>query len=367
MFKLNTLPFFFKFFNENNNGGFPKALPFHLFFDNDLRMFRQQPTDEIQKTLDEIYKQGSLVEGSTSSESGLVYRKKINDYLFSNFPFTDASEVLEVGFGSGIMLRELKQRGIINLTGVEPGNHTRVEGLESITLIRDFFPSKLITKKFDLVYSLFVLEHIDNPLDYLNKLISHTNANGKVIFSVPNCEPYIQEGDISIFIHEHFSYFTGEAIHALVDKTNFSVEDISIIEGSFIVTISGTGKNVSAKNRHFEPAEFYSNVDEHIEKLNRLFSKYKDEDVMIYAPVRAMNLLFLINKVNFRLVDDSSEIHGRFLPSLSSSVESFENMLSNPPKCILIFSRTFGDRIKARCLAEDRLKNTRVLSLTDLE
>ncbi len=367
MFTLDKLPFFFKSHSGNDNGGFPEIMPFHLYYDNELTMFRQKPSTELVNILNEVYKQGSLVEGSISSESGIVYRKKIVSYILSQFSIQDTSKVLEVGFGSGAILKELMEQGVKNLTGIEPGDHVHVNGLEGITLIRDYFPSRLLTQKFDLIYSLLVLEHIEDPLIYLLNLISALNENGKIIFAVPNCEPYLKEGDISIFIHEHFSYFTKSSIFKLVNKTNLNIEDISIIEGAFIVTMSNTIGAVSVTEDTICQNAFYKSVNEHINKLGTLFSKYKNSDLAIYAPTRALNILFVSGHIAVRLIDDNSELQQRYLPVLTSVVESFETMALNPPKCILIFSRTFGERLKEKCLSDLRLRNTIVMSLNDLD
>ncbi|HRH58547.1 MAG TPA: class I SAM-dependent methyltransferase, partial [Chitinophagales bacterium] len=229
---INSIPFFFKSHTDTNNGGLPQSLPFYLYYDNDLKMFRQKSTPELITVLDEVYKQGSLVEGSVSSESGKVYIEKMINYIFDHFHFKKDTVVLEVGFGSGILLKELKQKGIQHLTGIEPGNHKRVDGLKDIQLIKDFFPSEHFKIKADLIYSFGILEHIEDPLSFLTEQINQLSENGKIIFSVPNCEPYLKEGDLSVFIHEHYSYFTRESIIKLVNKIGFEIEDISVIEGA---------------------------------------------------------------------------------------------------------------------------------------
>lgn len=102
-------------------------------------------------------------------------------------------------------------------------------------------------------------------------------------------------------------------------------------------------------------------------KLNNLFSEYKDQELAIYAPNRALNALYLSGKTNFRLIDDNTEVHGKFLPTLQSKIESSRDIGEVPPKAILIFSRTFGERIKGKCLADTRLEKTLVLTLNDID
>lgn len=261
----------------------------------------------------------------------------------------------------------MNKRGIKNLTGIEPGNHKLIEGLNNIRLINDFFPSKQISDKFDLIYLLLVLEHIEDPVLYIQELTESLNENGKIIFAVPNCEPYLKDGDLSIFIHEHFSYFTTESIINLISKTNFKVEDISIIEGLFIVTISQNDIDHSINFQIISEEYFNDKINFHIASLKRIFENYSQSEIAIYAPTRAINSLYLSNYVSVRLVDDNTRLQGKYLPSLISQVESFDDIVSKPPKCLLIFSRTFGERIKQKCVINKKLNNTLILTLNDLD
>lgn len=365
---IKSLPFFFKSHNDSENGGYPKSFPFNLYYDNELKMFRQKTSIELNTLLDEIYENGSLVEGSTSSESGKVYVNKILNYLFQHFKFIDNSKILEIGFGSGILLKELKNKGVKNLFGIEPGNHSRIDGLDGIELIKDFYPSNKLTSKMDLIFSFGIIEHIENPLSFLEEQIKQLSENGKIIFGVPNCEPYLKVGDLSIFLHEHFNYFTKESIVKLINKTNFNINDISIIEGALFVTICKTNySNLIIDYDTFTKEIFTKHISSQCENIDILLNKYSQSEIAIYAPIRALNILFITNNTSVRLVDDNSELHGRYLPSLVSKVESYDELLLNPPKCLLIFSRTFGDRIKQKCQLEKKLENTLIITLNDLE
>lgn len=367
MAPFKSLPFFIQTFADKSNGGFPLSMEFHLYFDNELKMFRQASSDNLNEILDRVYKQGSLVDGSLSSESGQAYILQTVNYIQNNFCGSKASRILEIGFGSGIILKELKKNGYTNLTGIEPGSHQYVDGLEGINLIKDFFPSSQLTEKFDLIFSLLVLEHIEDPLQYINSIARNLTKDGKIILAVPNCEPYLLHGDISIFIHEHFSYFTEEAIIALVGKTGLTLENISIIEGAFIFTIgngqSYTGQNVKA----FSEQMYMRKITEHVEQLRALFNRFDQQDIAIYNPIRALNMLHLMDMNSVRLIDDNSQIKGKYLAGQEMPIESFQELADNPPRCLLIYSRTFGERIKNKCISDARLNNTFVATLEELD
>ncbi|MBK8785164.1 MAG: hypothetical protein IPN43_01415 [Chitinophagaceae bacterium] len=100
--------------------------------------------------------------------------------------------------------------------------------------------------------------------------------------------------------------------------------------------------------------------------IEKLFEKYAQEEVAIYVPGRALNTLFFLDILKCRLIDDNSEICGKYLPCLHNAIEPFSELIKNPPKCILIYSRTFGDKIKNKCMKEPALAGTEILTLNDI-
>jgi SAM-dependent methyltransferase len=368
---MSELPFYHGSSTNDSNGGYPLSLPFEVYYDNDLRMFRLLETEQLNNILNQVYLDGSLVDGSISNESGNIYVKQLTGYLIDNLAFNKDASILEIGFGKGIILKELKSRGFKNLKGIEPGNHALLEGMEDIEIINGFFPNKLINTKLDLIYHFAVWEHIQNPIKFISNQLKHLSANGRIVFGVPNCEPYIMDGDVSIFLHEHFNYFTTQSIFSVVKKAGGKLIDIKIIEGMLVGSIiqsNTTGKEIS--NDLFltlNEDEFWEKVKFSLDKLNKFFNQFINEsDVAIYAPGRALNSLFLLGIKNVRLVDDNSEMRGRYLPTLQNQIESFEDICNNPPKSVLVFSKTFGEKIKLRCENETRLLTTKVISFHDI-
>ncbi|MBK8519929.1 MAG: class I SAM-dependent methyltransferase [Chitinophagaceae bacterium] len=371
----DKLPFYFKAHPQKGNGGQPDSLPFDVYYDDELCIYRQTASEQLKNKLNEVYELGSLVDGSISNESGKVYVELVTDFILQSLPIKQTNEslsVLEVGCGNGIILKQLKKKdSSLKLTGIEPGGHGIVEGIDDeIDIIRDFFPAKQIASlQFDLIYSLLVLEHIEDPVVFLQQQKNQLTQSGKLIFGVPNCEPFIETGAISIFIHEHYLYFTRKGYLLCWKKAGLFLERIEIIEGMFLVTSSTQKTPYTVTNDKTESIS-YQDFEQLSDSLNhaieKLFEKYAQEEVAIYVPGRALNTLFLLNILKCRLIDDNTEISGKYLPCLHNAIEPFSEMIKNPPKCILIYSRTFGDKIKNKCMQESALAGTEILTLNDI-
>ena len=360
-------PFYYKTHTSKGNGGFPEILPFNMYFDSALGIIRQKNTKKLENCLYEIYRDGSLVEGSVSSESGNIYAEKTYDYIKTNFPDLKKADVLEVGCGKGVLLKKF-QTEVNSIIGIDPGNHGLIEGIENIKVIQDFFPSNKIVEKFDLIYHFGVLEHLENPTQFLLDQKKHLKDNGVIILGVPNCEPYFETGDISMFIHEHFSYFSAKGLISLANEVNMELLNISVIEGMLFccLRLNAQFKDQKQLNNTDNFDEFNKKANNFLVKLNNVFKNFSQPDIAVYAGGRALNILYQLNMKNVRLIDDSSELLGKYLPFLENPIENFEGLLNNPPKLLLIFSRTFGRAIAEKCKRMPELYKTQIVSVADV-
>jgi SAM-dependent methyltransferase len=100
----------------------------------------------------------------------------------------ETSTLLEVGVGEGNFLQAAKQKGH-DCYGVELN-------VQAAARVRDLgfevFEQKLsdlaihCQKRFDVICSFQVLEHVPNPLNFLEGMITLLNPGGRLILSVPN-------------------------------------------------------------------------------------------------------------------------------------------------------------------------------------
>lgn len=370
MNKIVSLPFFHGTCNNQNNDGFPNVLPIEIYYDLKLKMFRCEKSELLEETLNQVYLKGSLVDGSISSESGGIYVSRLVEFIIRHASIKKSSRILEIGFGKGTILKKLKQLEYSNLLGVEPGDHQFLSEMNGIEMINDFFPTNQISGNFDVIYHFAVWEHVDDPVVFIQDQLSFLKEDGCLIFGVPNCEPYYLDGDVSMFIHEHFSYFTSESIAITVEIAGGKLEYIEIIEGMLVGKITKAKKNHTNKKLDdlaFDDKQFWGKSDKILEALKALFFEYENQnEIVIYVPGRALNALYMLGLKNVRFVDDNSEMRNRYLPYFDCPVESFEQMCENPPKIILIYSITFGEKIREKCKGVEQLSETRIITINNL-
>ncbi|MDI1235285.1 MAG: class I SAM-dependent methyltransferase [bacterium] len=372
--KLQTiqLPFFFGVQPNELNGGKPQIMPFKYGFNTQLKLYYQESYADLNEVLKKVYEEGSMLNGEMDFSDGGHQGKAAMDFILKNISSAKFRSVLEIGCGNGFLLKELYKHGF-DCVGLEPG--PQVDELKNefnkIKIIKDFFPSKSIQQKFDVIIHYNVIEHIQNPKEFLLEQKKYLNDGGKIIFGMPNCEPNLKNGDISIFMHEHFNYFTRESLVLLANSIKMEVEHIEFAANDGMIFCSFINKyNIPNSIEYwlkYNWDEFPLKIENSLSILNTEISKFEEQDVAIYCPKRALNALSIINKLSCRLVDDTPSMYNNYLPSLQKKIENFNDLIKMPPKLIIIFSRTFGKEILIKCNSNEALSNTRILNIENFD
>jgi len=359
-----NIPFFFGAQDESLNILKPQILPFHYFYNKDLKLFQQKSTHKLDKLLLSVYKEGSMMNGEMDFNDGGLQGQAALDFILQNIGGKKYLTILEIGCGNGFLLKELHKKSYL-CVGLEPGPQSRIlsEKYPEMHLINDFFPSKHLTdsmEKFDVILHFNVIEHIKDPIAFLEEHKKLLNKSGIIIFGVPNCEPNLMNGDNSIFLHEHFNYFTRDSLVEVAKKIGLKIHKLKTGANNGMIFCSMMSDSQSKYQPSNYPWQTF-NTKKYIQNIKIEIEKYNEVDIAIYCPIRAMNVLSMINAFHCRLIDDTPTLFNKYIPPLKSSVENFASLVDRPPKLIIIFSRTFGKEIFAKCRSNVNLMNTKIL------
>tara|TARA_B100002052_G_scaffold118243_1_gene108785 strand:- start:830 stop:1660 length:831 start_codon:yes stop_codon:yes gene_type:complete len=140
---------------------------------------------------------------------------EVSDFLKKR----NVSSVLEIGSGTGILLNELKENfPDIQFSGIDP-NVSGFHNLKTIIskLNEDGYNIKVEStgvekyssdKKFDLIFSINVFEHVEDQIQYLLKTHELLNKNGLNVILCPNYDfPYEPHFVIPIIINKKITKF----------------------------------------------------------------------------------------------------------------------------------------------------------------
>lgn len=127
---------------------------------------------------------------------------------------------MDIGSSAGLLINNVWNTYRCESVGVEPGDQFRKaseDGLGSInqpvTLyenISDVPPDR----KFDLITMSHVLEHLPQPVEYLENLVNrYLEPNGHILIEVPNLY-----GEVTSLIFPHVIAFTQETLWATMNR-----------------------------------------------------------------------------------------------------------------------------------------------------
>jgi 2-polyprenyl-3-methyl-5-hydroxy-6-metoxy-1,4-benzoquinol methylase len=351
----DSLPFFFCARDEPGNAGLPESLPLEIRLNEKLRMFQHAEAPALTELLRKEYKKGSMLNGSMIPGTfGEAYAKASLQFVKDCVHDVRGLNILEIGCGNGRVIRELSQQGA-QAVGLEPGNQIQlVEPTDSLQVLQGFFPhADLENREFELIMSFNVLEHMQEPVVSLLRQAQALAEDGEIIVAVPNCEPSLNLGDISIFLHEHCNYFSFEALTntamaaGLHVKKRWSDEKGAML---FVLLSKRQPKRALEDPPVFDPAIFVRN-SQILSKavVDFITQSTSQEDAAVYCPMRAMNILWDAKLPHVRLIDDHPDMVGKYFPGFSRKVENFASLQQNPPRVLLIYSFTYGQAIAQKC------------------
>jgi SAM-dependent methyltransferase len=290
-----------------------------------------------------------------SNETGSNYFSAFRQFLIKNI--NGNKSVLEIGCGRGNLLKSISTE--FNLAvGIEPGIAKEISG--NYKIISGFYPDDIQEGEFDMIVHFGVLEHIADPYGFLESHLDKLSDNGVVVAAVPDCSIALLEGDISVFFHEHFSYFDSTSLSNLFIKSGFSPIMIERYMGMIFISAKKQEKKDTTNNKLIELNNFKLKFDNNLSKLQNALSPFLDNDIAVYPALKGINYMTLLERTGVRLIDDSSELRDKLIPGFIRPIENFESMSQSPPKIIFITSSTYKEQIINKINQNIELKKSQI-------
>ncbi|MBL4655740.1 MAG: class I SAM-dependent methyltransferase [Bacteroidia bacterium] len=160
--------------------------------------------------------------------------------------FRKTNKILDVGCGVGFFLQQAKKRGW-DAYGTEFSNKAveicKDKGINIEQGVLDI--SRYENESFDVITSIEVLEHINNPKEEIEKICNLLRRGGLFYCTTPNFNSlsryYLKANYYNIVYPEHLAYFTKSTLTQLAKKeglrtvkflsTGFSISAIKISKG----------------------------------------------------------------------------------------------------------------------------------------
>ena len=140
-------------------------------------------------------------------------------------------QIIEIGCGDGEFLRLLCETGRNRGVGFDPSfvsDGSDVDGVERVTIIKDFYSEQYVDTRADFICCRHVLEHIDHPRRFVQSVrrAIGDRSDTPVYFEVPNVLYTLKKLGIWDLIYEHCSYFSPSSLERLFTSCGFIVNDL---------------------------------------------------------------------------------------------------------------------------------------------
>lgn len=154
-------------------------------------------------------------------------------------PLTRETSVLDVGSNDGTLLEQFRNCGIENLVGVDPSPvMAKIAEKRRIETQVSFFDQEsapsLIAKNngspFHVVVSANVLNHADDPHEFLATVGKVLSEEGIFVFEVPNLIDLVKLRAFETIYHEHVHYWTAQSLRSLLSQHGFNIFRIESVD-----------------------------------------------------------------------------------------------------------------------------------------
>ncbi len=175
-------------------------------------------------------------------------------------------KVLEIGCGKGYFLNMLDERGI-DIQGIDP----TYEG-ESPLIIKDYYSKDYAYLNADLIILRHTLEHIPEPLDFIQMIAEANEYRGKIYIEIPTFEWIAAHGAVEDVFYEHCNYFTRNTAALLFEDSIIQ----HTFEGQYLAILADL-KSVKKNIHKTNPIEEYEfDFEKTISKYAALLKKNSD-------------------------------------------------------------------------------------------
>ncbi len=311
------------------------------------------------------------------------YLSSVNAGLVRHFnefakKLANAKLVIDVGSNDGILLKPLKEMGVMAV-GIEPSvNVSKIAndaGLETITSFFDTQSVEEVIKKYgkaDVIVASSIFTHLEDPHQFIEDVKLATTDDGAFIIEVEYIGNMLHDVQFERFYLDRIFYYSLTSLRDLFVLHGMYVGDVEMIEshgGSLRVTgykkDYGPSTSDAVKKLLVEETEtltlekiqeFSKTVDEYLSLFKMKLEKYKKEGVYVAgygAPARVATICNYgkigPDLIEF-IVDDSPLKQNRFSPGTHIPImpKSHLDNLEKKPDLLVVFAYEYFDDIKKK-------------------
>ncbi len=177
------------------------------------------------------YPQGSRSDQKFTISSGKALQSRsleLLEIIKSRYNAADKRVWLDIGCGQAHLLRLCSQHfPNLSFVGMDHSEESRqfVEAVDRATFISDLGE---IYVRPGIISMLHVLEHTENPVNFLFELRRLMNQSTHLLIQVPT----FNRNPLDLLIYDHGTFFTEESLRRVASRAGLKVESLEYVAGN---------------------------------------------------------------------------------------------------------------------------------------
>ena len=324
-------------------GIYPAAVEESLLLRTPLRVVQARESGFVQ--LAHVFDSNLYQQYSFAGGNSRAYRGHLESFAADiERTFLKSTSILEVGCGDGWLVRRLRETGFTDLLGIDPSRAAREQAENQ--LVSGYFPDDLPAshrhRKFDLVISRHVLEHIENPRPFMAALAAALAPGGQLWLEVPDLNSTLDRNLWSNFYQLHCNYFSALTLDQMAATAGLRCVAGSVVDvfgGSLLRKyVSGAAPALPVPPRLHEVG---GRIKAFSAQLSRLARQVPAGTAGYGAAERTAVTLGFAPELAGALAglyDGNALLAGRYLAGTRLPILGKEALFGRTPPCLLIFA-----------------------------
>jgi SAM-dependent methyltransferase len=187
------------------------------FFDN----------SQFKVSIKDLYDDLSTSRGEFPEKFKASRKWEIQARIIGRLSSRPVSSILDVGCRTGDFLMHFNDG--IKREGIELSDHySEIARQRGLTIYNDYLENVTFNVKYDVVSSYAILEHLENPLVFLNKLSTIINPSGILVILIPGYHSHKRFVRDLFHLHwhmytppEHLNFFSSTFLDNYLESRGF--------------------------------------------------------------------------------------------------------------------------------------------------
>lgn len=309
---------------------------------------------------------------TSESKSFLDHSEKYMNDIISRFGLTKNDWILEIASNDGYLLKMFKEKGY-DVLGVDPAKNIATYAIcDGVPTIVDFFGSEVAKQILKikgypkLIVANNVMAHVPDISDFMHGISILCNDKTIVSIENPSIMNILEKDQFDSVYHGHYSYLSANSVSVLANKFQLNLFDIEQVPVHGVSNRYWVSKFIQQQDSVLDYIKYEINnglfnidvwnkyVLDLQKRINVFYSKVENiiksgGKVCGYAASSKCTTLLNFAKIHPEWItcvaDDMLDKQGKFIPGLNIPIVSLDEMLSNNPTDVIIFSWNIYDEL----------------------